>query len=200
VPRPTSLLAPFLALGLSFAGLALPAARPAGAQRARDLAAAWARADAAAPAPPTARGPTPPSTYEFWATPAGWAFGYAGAAGGAGFLVDQAVCQQRHGHDEGGLFHPCFLYVAGATAMGWFGGALAGAALGATRVARARGCPRRAAVWRTLAGAALGVAPGALLVASNPAAYPPRRSALILGAPVFAGLGAAGAVVTCRAS
>jgi hypothetical protein len=112
--------------------------------------------------------------------------------------VDATVCQQRGSDDEYFIFPPCFLPMEAGTQIGWFGGAAFGATLSASRVARARGCPRRAAWWRAIGGALLGTVPGALVVAGKPEMYPPRVSALIIGAPLLSGVGASTAVVGCR--
>jgi len=181
-----------LALG---AGLTLALARPAGAQR--------RNAQRAAPSQPAlhmAVRADPPPAYEVARGAVGWAGSGAALAGAAGYLVDHVVCEARYGAAERGLLDRCSLLGAGGgAAVGWFGGAAVGATLGAARVARQRGCPARTAAGRALAGAALGAAPGLLVIVRRPDKYPPRRSALILGAPLLAGAGATAAVIGCRA-
>ena len=143
--------------------------------------------------------PGSPSPLVVTASAIGWSGLLALGGGSAGFSIDQAICQHRHGDEEGSLFGPCFGYAAGPTAIGWFGGAVVGAAIGAARAAQDRGCPRRSAGWRALGGAVLGVLPGVVTVARRPSKFPPARSALIFGAPLLAGGGAAAAVMTCHA-
>lgn len=124
----------------------------------------------------------------------------AGALGGAavGLMVDQAYCQRHHADKSDDLFGPCFAYAGEATAIGWFGGTVLGATIGAVRVAEQRGCPRRTAILRAAAGAAIGAAPGIMIVAPRSGEYPPSRSAFIFAAPVLSGLGAAAAVAGCH--
>jgi len=182
-----------LALG---AGLTFALAGPAGAQRLESRAATpWRPA-----LRPSVRAEPPPA-YEVGRSALGWAGSGAALSGAAGYLVDQVVCAARYGDAENGLFGRCSLFGAGSgAAAGWFGGGVAGATLGAARVARQRGCRARAATWRALAGAALGAAPGLLVVARSPEEYPPGRTALVAGAPLLAGAGAAVAVIGCRAA
>ncbi|HWL38766.1 MAG TPA: hypothetical protein VNO75_00895 [Gemmatimonadaceae bacterium] len=124
------------------------------------------------------------------------------ALGTIGFLIDGQLCKMRHGDepDPVGFFGPCFLYAGLGTTAGWFGGTVAGATTGVARMARKRGCPSREATVRAFAGATVGVLPGLFIVARRPDKYPPGHSALMIGAPVLAGVGAALAVANCRGS
>jgi hypothetical protein len=142
----------------------------------------------------------PPSSVRVTASAMGWAAILALGGASVGGIVDQSICERRHGHEQGTLFGPCFAYAAAPTATGWFGGSLVGATVGAARMARKRGCPRQAAGWRAFGGALLGVAPGMAAVLSGGDKFPARRSALIFTAPVLAGAGAAAAVMSCHAS
>ncbi len=129
----------------------------------------------------------------------GWATYGSLLAGSAGLVVDDIYCKQHHGNEQGFIFGPCTFYAGGGFATGWFGGATVGAALGAARAAQKRGCPRRAALMRAFAGAALGTAPGLSIVAPRPGKYPPSRSVVILGTPLLAGVGAVLATIGCHA-
>ena len=152
------------------------------------------------PAPAAAAAAPGPSTISMGGRSIGWAFMGAAAAGGVGFAIDRAYCEEHHGDETGFLFGPCFLYTGTGTTVGWFGGALIGATVGASRVARQRGCPSRTARMRAFAGAILGVAPGLSIVARRPGKYPPAHTVLIMSAPLLAGAGATAAVASCRAS
>ena len=144
--------------------------------------------------------PARPSSVRVTASAMGWAATLALGGAGVGGIVDQEICERRHGHEQGTLFGPCFAYAAAPTAIGWFGGSLVGATVGAARMARKRGCPRQAAGWRAFGGALLGVAPGMAAVLSGGDKFPARRSALIFTAPLLAGAGAAAAVMSCHGS
>ena len=128
-----------------------------------------------------------PSVLTLGGTSIGWASADAVLAGGMGLIVDDQYCKHHHGHEPDALFGPCFAYAGGGAATGWFGGAVVGATVGASRVARKRGCPKNAATGRALAGAVLGVIPGLSVVIHRPGKYPARRTALVLGAPFLAG-------------
>src|ERR1700716_4326050 len=130
----------------------------------------------------------------------GWAAAGSVLGAGAGLAVDQAYCQRHHGNEPSFLFGPCTFYANEGVAAGWFGGAILGATFGAARVAHDRGCPWRAAILRSVAGAAIGVAPGLTVVASRPGKYPPSRSMLIAATPLLGGIGAAAAVIGCQAT
>lgn len=119
-------------------------------------------------------------------------------AGTAGFLVDYLYCSQHYGDERSVLFRRCTAYTGIGTAGGWFGGAALGATLGAARMARKRGCPSGAALMRAIAGAVLGAASGLSIVTRRPGKYPPAHTALIVGTPLLAGVGAAAAVVGCQ--
>ena len=143
---------------------------------------------------------TQPSRLSLNVKSVGWAVSGSVLGGGLGLAVDQAYCKRHHGDEPSFLFGPCFLYANEGFAAGWFGGAIVGATLGATKVAQKRGCPRREALLRSFAGAALGAAPGLSIVAARPGKYPPSRSVIILGTPLLAGVMAATAVMGCQAS
>jgi hypothetical protein len=128
----------------------------------------------------------------------GWASYGAVLGGSLGFIIDDEYCKRHHGDEPSGWFGPCFAYTGTGSATGWFGGAVVGATFAASRVARKRGCPARAAGARAFAGAMLGALPGLKAVAHRPGKYPPGRSALVFGAPLLAGTGAALAVLGCR--
>jgi len=132
-------------------------------------------------------------------TSVGWASVGAVLGGGVGLIVDDQYCKHYHEREKGSLFGPCFAYAGGGAATGWFGGAVVGATVGATRVAHKRGCPPRAAKVRAVAGAVLGVVPGLSVVIRRPGKYPPGRAALVFTAPLLAGAGASVAVLACRA-
>ena len=125
---------------------------------------------------------------------------FVGEPGGlAGLFVDYGVCKQHKRRGSGGLvFDPCFLYAAEGTVTGWIGGALVGATYGAATGARRRGCPAGAAWWRAAVGAGIGGLPGALIAARRYQHVPPRRSVVLLSAPLLAGVGAAAAVAGCH--
>jgi len=117
--------------------------------------------------------------------------------GGAGFVIDGEYCKRHRGDEQGFMFGPCAFYGGEASATGWFGGALIGATVGAAQVAQKGGCSRTSALWRSFAGAAIGVAPGLSIVAGRPGKYPPWRTAVILGTPLLSGIGAGLAVIGC---
>ena len=140
-----------------------------------------------------------PSDFSLTAKSVGWS-AFGSLLGGAGGLeVDQVYCKRHHGDEQGFLFGPCFLYANEGFAAGWFGGAIVGSTLGAARVARKRGCPQRAAILRAAIGATIGAAPGLSIVASRSGKYPPSRSIVIAGTPLLSGIGAAAAVIGCKA-
>lgn len=126
--------------------------------------------------------------------------GSSGALTGGmlGFAIDNDHCRRHHLGIKGSIFDPCAFYTAAATPIGWFGGSVAGATVGATLMARERGCPTPLAILRSLGGAAVGALPGALIVARRPENYPPRRSIYVFGAPLLAAAGATLAVVSCH--
>jgi hypothetical protein len=132
----------------------------------------------------------------------GAAWGTLGSVlgGVGGFVADQAYCNSHNSKERSSLVAPCFVPIGEGSAIGWFGGAAVGATLGAARLAQKRGCPRRAAILRALAGAALGSAPGLIVIAQRPRNYPPPRSLIIAGTPILAGIGAAAAVIGCHAA
>jgi len=140
-----------------------------------------------------------PSGFSLSARSVGWsAFGSL-LGGAAGLEVDQVYCKRHHGDEQGFLFGPCFLYANEGFAAGWFGGAIVGSTLGAAQVAKKRGCPQRAAILRAAIGATIGAAPGLSIVASRSGKYPPSRSIVIAGTPLLSGIGAAAAVIGCKA-
>ena len=141
----------------------------------------------------------PPTDFELMANSVGMATGGALIAGGVGFAVDEVYCERHHGKEPSFLFSPCFLYTGRATTIGWFGGTVVGAALGAARTAERRGCPHESAVTRSILGAAIGLAPSILVVAARGGRYAQWRATFTIGAPVLSGLGAAFAVRHCRA-
>lgn len=179
-----------LALGIIASG-----AQPAGSQQLDSLSIGFRKP--AAGFVSSGRAPVP-STFSLGRASVESALVGALWAGLAGLAVDAVYCDKHHGDEPSILFGPCSFYVAGGTAVGGFGGAVVGATIGAVRVARRRGCPSGAAVTRAIAGAVLGAAPGLITVASRPR-YSPGRTALVLSAPLLAGVGAAAAVVGCRA-
>jgi len=132
-------------------------------------------------------------------TSIGWASLGAVLGGGVGLIVDDQYCKHYHRREKGALFGPCFAYAGAGVATGWFGGAVVGATVGATRVARKRGCPSRAARVRAVAGAVVGVLPGLSVAIRRPGKYPSGRAALVFTAPLLAGAGASVAVLGCRA-
>lgn len=139
-----------------------------------------------------------PSILFLGAKSVAWASAGAMTAGAVGFGIDSEYCQKHHGDEPVIFFGPCFMPAGGATAVGWFGGSVIGATIGAARIARKRGCPSRAATMRALAGAALGALPGLSIVARRPGKYPPAHTALVFGTPLLAGVGAAASVAGCR--
>src|SRR6202022_1052766 len=143
---------------------------------------------------------TGPSAFSLGIRSIGWSVFGSLLGGAAGLAVDQAYCERHHGKEPSFLFGPCFMYANEGFAAGWFGGAILGATFGAARVAHNRGCPWREAILRSVAGAAIGSAPGLTVVASRPGRYPPSRSVLIAATPLLGGIGAAAAVIGCQAS
>ena len=188
-----------LALGLLTCSIARPSAAqlpsPAGI-RTRPAADTLAGRDGAATA---MREPLSPSGLRLVGRSIGRA-AFVGELGGlAGLFVDYDVCKRHKRRGSGGLvFDPCFLYAAEGTATGWVGGALVGATYGAATGARRRGCPAGAAWWRAAVGAGIGGLPGALMAARRYQYLPPRRSVVLLSAPLLAGVGAAAAVAGCH--
>lgn len=143
---------------------------------------------------------TRPSGVVLTAKSVGWS-AYGSLLGGIiGLDVDHAYCERHHRGEQGFLFGPCFFYANEGFAAGWFGGAVVGSTIGAVRVAEKRGCPRSTAIWRALIGAAVGSAPGVIIVAGRTGNYPPSRSTFIAAAPLLSGIGAAVAVLGCHAS
>jgi hypothetical protein len=181
-----------ISLALALATI-VSSARPIGCQQLRPLRVGIA------PSAPTSIPGTQLSRLSLNIRSVEWAVSGSVLAGTAGLAVDQAYCKRNHGDEPSFLFGPCFLYANEGFAAGWFGGAIVGATLGAAKVAQKRGCPRREALMRTFAGAALGAAPGLTIVAARSGKYPPSRSVVILGTPLFAGVLAAAAVVGCQA-
>ncbi|HWL40441.1 MAG TPA: hypothetical protein VNO75_09400 [Gemmatimonadaceae bacterium] len=149
-----------------------------------------------------------PSTFSLAKTSLKWGWGVGVGAAGVGMVVDYALCKRYHADEPSYLFPRCFMPAGGGTATGYFGGAIVGATIGAARAGRKRGCPSREATFRALAGAALGVTPGLMMLAwGGPDKYPPENewvapaiALTITTAPLLAGVGAAAAVVTCRTS
>lgn len=187
---------PFLSRLALALGVFASSAQPAGSQQLDALSIGFRKPAARV----VASGPAvAPSTFSLGSESAKSALMGAVGAGSVGFMVDAAYCEQHHGDEPSILFGPCFFYTGIGTAGGWFGGAVLGATVGAARVARKRGCPYRAAVVRAIVGAALGAAPGLSIVARRPGKYPPAHTALVVGTPLLAGVGAAAAVVGCRA-
>ena len=181
-----------ISLALALA-IIVSSARPTGCQELRQLEAGIQTAAASEPQ-------TPPSGLSLSLKSVGWAVTGSVLAGSAGLAVDQAYCQRHHGSEPSALFGPCTFYANEGFAAGWFGGAILGATFGAARVAHDRGCPWREAILRSVAGAAIGSAPGLTVVASRPGRYPPSRSVLIAATPLLGGIGAAAAVIGCQAS
>jgi hypothetical protein len=141
-----------------------------------------------------------PSGFVLSAKSVGWsAFGSL-LGGLTGLDVDQAYCERHHRGEQGFLFGPCSFYANEGFAAGWFGGAVVGSTIGAVRVAEKRGCARSTAIGRAMIGAAVGSAPGIIIVAGRPGKYPPSRSIVIAAAPFLSGIGAAVAVLGCHAS
>lgn len=151
----------------------------------------------------TANSPLPeklPTTFHLAATSVLGATGGGLTGGLAGLIVDGAYCNRHHGSEPSFGLGPCFAYVGDGTAIGWFGGSVVGAVWGAARVAEKRGCARERAIRRSALGAAIGLAPGILIVAPRSVQSPPLRSVLLAGVPVFSGIGAAIAVRGCHGS
>ncbi len=126
----------------------------------------------------------------------GWSllFGVSGAL--VGMFIDDQYCESEHGDEETYFVPPCFFYTATGTPAGWFAGAAAGAAFGAVRVARKRGCTSPYAFVRAVGGALVGVAPGAIVIATRSEFS--GRGLLIGAAPLLAGVGATIALHGCR--
>ena len=126
----------------------------------------------------------------------GWSllFGVSGAM--IGMFIDGRYCESEHGDEETYFVPPCFFYTAAGTPAGWFAGSAAGAAFGAVRVARKRGCTSPHAFARAVGGALIGVAPGAIALASR--SQFPERGLLTGGAPILAAVGATIALHGCR--
>ena len=140
----------------------------------------------------------PPTDFELGANSVGMAAGGALIAGGVGFAIDDVNCERHHGKEPSFLFGPCFLYAGAGSTIGWFGGTVVGATLGAARTAERRGCPHESAVTRSALGAAIGLAPSILVLAPRGGRFAQWRAMFTLGAPVLSGLGAAFAVRGCR--
>ena len=148
--------------------------------------------------PTSPRFDRPPTDFELAANSVGMATGGALIAGGVGFAIDDIYCERHHGKEPSFLFGPCFLYAGAGSIIGWFGGTVVGATLGAARTAEQRGCPHGAAVTRSVLGAAIGVAPSILVLAPRGGRYARWRAMFTIGAPALTGLGAALAVRGCR--
>ena len=119
--------------------------------------------------------------------------GMALGGGATGMLVDDRVCESRHGDEPSLFLGPCFFYTGAATKVGWMGGAVGGATYWAARSARTRGCPARAAWWRALGGALVGAVPGAVVAARGD-----RGQGVVAFTPLLSSLGAVSAVAGCR--
>src|SRR5438105_2756604 len=143
---------------------------------------------------------TPPSGFALTSKSVGWSVFGSLMGGLVGLDVDDAYCQRHHGHEQGDLFGPCFLYANEGFAAGWFGGAIVGSTFGAVRVAEKRGCARSTAIMRATIGAAIGSAPGVSIVAQRSGKYPPSRAIFVAAAPLLSGIGAVVAVIGCQAS
>lgn len=183
------------AFAISAALLSL-ASGPLHAQRMSDLAVGLRRP--AMRGDSRMRAPAPPSAVRMTAVAIGLATASAVGAGALGGIVDNSICERRHRGDTGFLFGPCFFYAGAPTAIGWLGGGIVGATVGAARTARQRGCGATASWSRALGGAVLGAVPGTLAAVVGGDRFPPRRSALIFTAPLLTGAGAAVAVVGCH--
>jgi hypothetical protein len=127
----------------------------------------------------------------------------ATTAGMGGFVVggmmDHAECKRENAGRTGVIFtDPCALSFDQWAAVGWAGGSALGATVTAASNAHKRGCPWKQAGLRALGGSLIGVAPGLLVIARHPEKYPAPRTALVLSAPLLAGVGSAAAVVSCR--
>jgi hypothetical protein len=141
-----------------------------------------------------------PSGFVLSAKSVGWSVFGSLLGGLTGLDLDHAYCERHHRGEQGFLFGPCFFYANEGFAAGWFGGAVLGSTFGAVRVAEKRGCARSNAIGRAMIGAAVGSAPGVIIVAGRPGKYPPSRSMFIAAAPLLSGIGAAVAVLGCHAS
>ena len=130
-------------------------------------------------------------------------------AGVAGMMLgygrDAVRCEQRWGSagerdtvlSWGFSFPPCFLPAGDGSRVGLVAGGVIGGAASAARFAQRRGCPRRTAWTRAIAGAVLGAAPGLPLVMRPPERWPPRRTSLLFLTPTLSGIGASAATVGC---
>ena len=141
-----------------------------------------------------------PSGFVLSAKSVGWSVFGSLLGGLTGLDLDHAYCERHHRGEQGFLFGPCFFYANEGFAAGWFGGAVVGSTVAAVRVAEKRGCARSTAIGRAMIGAAVGSAPGVIIVAGRPGKYPPSRSMFIAAAPLLSGIGAAVAVLRCHAS
>ena len=174
-------------------GLILSSARSIDCQQLREL-----EAGIQPGAAPVANGD--PSGRALTVRSIGWS-AYGSLLGGAlGLVVDDMYCKRRHGHEQGFIFGPCTFYYNEGFGFGWFGGAIIGSTFGAVRVAEKRGCPRKEAIWRAMAGATVGVVPGLSIAAKRAGKYPPSRSIFIATTPLLAGIGAAAAVIGCQST
>jgi len=145
-------------------------------------------------------GDTRPSGFVLTAKSVGWSVFGSLLGRLTGLDVDHAYCERHHGDEQGFLFGPCFSYANEGFAAGWFGGAIVGSTFGAVRVAEKRGCARSTAIGRAMMGAAVGSAPGVIIVAGRSGKYPPSRAIFIAAAPLLSGIGAAVAVIGCHPS
>ena len=119
--------------------------------------------------------------------------------GALGQGIDEARCKRENPERAPELFDdPCYIPLGDGAAAGWVGGATFGAAVAATAGGHRRGCPWGEATVRALGGAVAGAAPGLVVVASKPGSYRGTRAALVMSAPLLAGLGSAAAVAGCR--
>lgn len=133
----------------------------------------------------------------------------ANGAGMGGMMLgygrDALRCEQRWGSAGerdtvlawGFSFPPCFLPAGDGSRVGLVAGGVIGGAASAARLAQRRGCSRRAAWTRAIAGAVLGAAPGLPLVLRPPSRWPPRRTSLLFLTPTLSGIGASAATVGC---
>lgn len=140
-----------------------------------------------------------PSDFALAAKSVGWSAMGSVVGGAAGLAVDQAYCERHHRKEQSFLFGPCTFYANEGFGAGWFGGTVLGATFGAVKVAEKRGCARKSAIMRAVAGAAVGSAPGVAIVAQRTGKYPPSRAVFIAAAPLLSGIGATVAVAGCRA-
>ena len=141
-----------------------------------------------------------PSGFVLSAKSVGWSVFGSLLGGLTGLDLDHAYCERHHRGEQGFLFGRCFFYANEGFAAGWFGGAVVGSTIAAVRVAEKRGCARSTAIGRAMIGAAVGSAPGVIIVAGRPGKYPTSRSMFIAAAPLLSGIGAAVAVLGCHAS